>query len=176
MGLVHVYTGDGKGKTTAAFGLAMRALGHGIPVLVMQFLKGGGRLSGEAEFFRGAPGAELICFPDQRHPMFCTKGECDLERLKASINDGFRLARDKVINGRYGLVVLDEVNNCMKAGWLAPEDVLSLIADKPENVELVLTGRGAPGEVIAAADYVTEMRPVRHPADKGVTALDGVEY
>lgn len=173
-GLTHVYTGTGKGKTTAVFGLALRALGRGNRVLVVQFLKGGGELSGEAAMLKALPGAEVIAFTDQRHPIFCK--DCDVEKLKASIGGGFRLAADKVRSGEYDLVVLDEVNNCMREGWLDPADVVSLMRDRPAGVELALTGRGCPDEVIEAADYVTEMRPIKHPAEKGIMARRGVEY
>jgi cob(I)alamin adenosyltransferase len=173
-GLVHVYTGPGKGKTTAAFGLALRALGRGLGVLVVQFLKGGGKLSGEAEYLDARDGVDVICFPDQRHPIFC-KG-CDLEELKVSIRSGFALARKKVFSGEYDMVILDEVINCVREGWLDMEDVARLIREKPVKVELVLTGRGCPDELMELADYVTEMKVVKHPAEAGVRARRGVEY
>jgi len=174
-GLVHVYTGFGKGKTTAAFGLAVRALGQGMRVLVVQFLKGGGELSGEAFYLSKQPGAEVVCFTDQRHPIFC-KGGCDLDKLKASIQEGFALASEKAASGTYELVILDEINNCMKEGWLDTAEVGRFIKEKPENLELVLTGRGCPDEIMEVADYVTEMRLVKHPAENGVMARKGVEY
>ena len=175
-GLVHVYTGFGKGKTTAAFGSAVRALGGGLRVLVVQFLKGGGKLSGEAVFLKEIPGAEVICFPDQRHPIFLKGGEADIEKLIKSINDGFQLAAEKAKSGSYDLVVMDEVNNCMKEGWLETAAVAGLIKERPTGVELILTGRGCPEEIMALADYVTEMRLIKHPAEKGVKARRGVEY
>ncbi|MBI5191359.1 MAG: cob(I)yrinic acid a,c-diamide adenosyltransferase [Nitrospirae bacterium] len=173
-GLTHIYTGFGKGKTSAAFGLALRALGRGNRVLVFQFLKGGGELSGEAAMLKAMPGAELVAFTDQRHPIFC-KG-CDTGRLKESIGEGFRLASDKARSGEYDLVVMDEINNCMKEGWLDPALVVELIRNRPDGVELVLTGRGCPDEVIDAADYVTDMNLIKHPAEKGIMARRGVEY
>ena len=175
-GLVHVYTGSGKGKTTAAFGAAARALGNGMKVLVVQFLKGGGQLSGEAALLKDMPGAELICFSDQRHPIFFRDGGCDLEKLKGSITNGFRLAASKAMSGDYDVVVFDEVNNCMKERWLDAGLVAVLINDRPAGVELILTGRGCPEEIMELADYVTEMRLVKHPAEKGVKARRGVEY
>ncbi len=176
MGLVHVYTGDGKGKTTAAFGLAARALGRGMRVLIVQFLKGNGRPSGEAEFLRHSELAEVIYFENQRHPLLCRGEAVDLDALKGSIQAGFRLAVEKIMSGNYDLVVLDEVNNCAKEGWLDAADLTKLIREKPEDVELVLTGRGALPEVIELADYVTEMRLIKHPAQKGVKARKGVEF
>lgn len=175
-GLTHVYTGLSKGKTTAAFGLALRALGNGMKVLVIQFLKGGGRLSGEARFLSETQGAEVICFTDQRHPIFLKDKNGDKEALVASIKRGFETARDKILSGTYGLVVLDEINNCMREGWLDVREVVRLIEEKPDSVELVLTGRGCPKEIIDVADYVTEMQVVKHPAQNGVKARKGIEY
>ena len=175
-GLTHVYTGSSKGKTTAAFGLALRALGNGMKVLVVQFLKGGGRLSGEAKFLSETPGAEVVCFTDQRHPIFSKDKDGNNEALGASIVHGFSTAREKINSGAYGLVILDEINNCMREGWLDVQEVVRLIKEKPGSVELVLTGRGCPNEVIEVADYVTEMQVVKHPAQSGVKARKGIEY
>jgi len=174
-GLIHVYTGFGKGKTSAAFGLALRALGRGFRVLVVQFLKGGGDLSGEAASLSKLPGAEVVCFTDQRHPIFC-KGGCDVEKLKKSIQEGFRLVTKKAVSGGCDLLILDEINNCMKEGWLGVDDVAGFLRDRPDGLEVVLTGRGCPDEIMDIADYVTEMRLVKHPAEKGVKARKGVEY
>ncbi len=175
-GLVHVYTGFSKGKTTAAAGLAIRALGNGLKVLFIQFLKGRTQPSGEAAFLANAPGAEVIIFADQRHPFFCKPGECDEEELKKSIQDGFALAVEKINSGNYDLVILDEINNCMKERWLDPAVVAEALKARPEHVEVVLTGRGCPKVIAEMADYVTEMNLVRHPAERGIRGRRGVEY
>ncbi len=175
-GLIHVYTGFSKGKTTAAAGLAVRALGSGLKVLFIQFLKGRTEPSGEAAFLSSTPGAEVITFADQRHPIFCKPGQCDIEELKKSIKDGFALAVEKMNSGAYDLVVLDEINNCMKERWLDPGDVAVALKARPEHVEVVLTGRGCPQAIAEIADYVTEMNLVRHPAERGVRGRRGVEY
>ncbi len=174
-GFVHVYTGFSKGKTTAAMGLALRALGQGLRVLVVQFLKGGDSESGEIKMLSKIPGAEVIRFTDQRHPLFCKEG-CDIEELKKSIRWGFARAKEKVLSGDYDLAILDEVNNCVKESWLNFEDVVSLIKERPENLELVLTGRGCPKEIIGLADYVTEMTVIKHPAENGLKARKGIEF
>ena len=174
-GLVHVYTGFSKGKTTAATGLALRALGQGMRVLVVQFLKGGGSVSGEIKMLSKIPGAEIIRFADQRHPLFCKEG-CDIAGLKKSIRRGFALAKEKALSGEYDIVILDEINNCVKEEWLEAEEVVSLINEKPENLELVLTGRGCPKEIIELADYVTEMTVIKHPAENGLKARRGIEF
>jgi len=175
-GLTHVYTGDGKGKTTAAFGLCLRALGRGLRVLVVQFLKGGGKLSGEAKEIDAHEGSQLICFDDQRHPIFFKKGEGDIGALVKSISDGFAMASEKIHSGEFDLVVLDEINNCLKEGWVSAQDIVDLIKEKPVTLELVLTGRGCPDEVMAVADYVTEMKMIKHPAESGTKARKGVEF
>ncbi len=174
-GLVHVYTGFSKGKTTAAMGLALRALGQGMSVLVVQFLKGGGSVSGEIKMLSKIPGAEIIRFTDQRHPLFCKDG-CDIDELRKSIRWGFALAKEKLLSGEYDLAVLDEINNCVKEGWLEAGEVVSVIKEKPEGLELVLTGRGCPREIIELADYVTEMTVIKHPAENGVKARRGIEF
>ncbi len=173
--MVHVYTGLSKGKTTAAMGLALRALGQGMSVLVVQFLKGGGSVSGEIKMLSKIPDAEIIRFTDQRHPLFCKDG-CDVDELKKSIRWGFALAKEKLMSGEYDMAVLDEINNCVKEGWLDVKDVVLLIKERPDNLELVLTGRGCPGEIIELADYVTEMTVIKHPADNGVRARRGIEF
>ncbi len=174
-GLVHVYTGFSKGKTTAAIGLALRALGQGLSVLVVQFLKGGGSVSGEIKMLSKIPGAEIIRFADQRHPLFCKEG-CNIGELKKSIRRGFSLVREKLSSGEYDMAVLDEINNCVKEGWLEAEDLASFIKEKPEGLELVLTGRGCPEEIIELADYVTEMTVIKHPAENGLKARRGIEF
>ncbi|MBN1871226.1 MAG: cob(I)yrinic acid a,c-diamide adenosyltransferase [Candidatus Omnitrophica bacterium] len=168
-GLVHVYTGDGKGKTTAAFGLAARAAGAGFDVCIYQFIKGMpysendvfkkiGNVTieqcGRGCFIRGTPKAEDI--------------KCAAKALEK--------ARAAVRSGRYDLVVLDEVNVAMRMKLVKAADIISLMKGKPDSVELVLTGRYCPKNVLARADLVTEMKKVKHPYDKGVKARKGIEY
>ena len=175
-GLVHVYTGFAKGKTTAAIGLAVRALGQGLKVLLVQFLKGESAPSGEILFLSDKPGIEIIRFADQRHPLFKKEGEINIERLKESVRLGLETARKKMLSGDFDFVVLDEINNCMKEGWLDPEEIVKLIREKPAKVEIALTGRGCPKKIMELADYVTEMHLIKHPAKDGVTARKGVEF
>lgn len=174
-GLVHVYTGFSKGKTTAAMGLALRAMGQGLNVLVVQFLKGGDSVSGEIKMLSKIPGAEIIRFADQRHPLFCKDG-CDIDDLKKSIRGGFSLVKEKIMSGEYDMAILDEINNCVKEGWLDVDDVALLIKERPDTLELVLTGRGCPKEIIELADYVTDMTVIKHPAENGVRARRGIEF
>lgn len=170
-GLVHVYTGDGKGKTTAAFGLAMRAVGRGWRVLIIQFLKA--RESGEvlaAERLR--PELEVRRFGterfiDPRHPR-----EEDLAVLRAGLEE----AKRALASGDYRLVVLDEINVVAHMGLIGEDEVLKTVRSRAEGVEVVLTGRYAPKSFIDAADYVTEFREVKHPFRKGVQAREGIEF
>lgn len=172
-GLLHIYTGEGKGKTTAAIGLAVRAAGWGTPVLFVQFFKEDSVPSGEKEFFKRA-GIELIR-SNCRHPIF-TKGRTDEAAIKAAIRGTFEAVAARLATNAPGLLVLDEVMACIKGGWLAAEEIIAFLRDRPAGVEVVLTGRDAPVELVQLADYVTEMLKIKHPFDAGAVARKGVEY
>ncbi len=171
-GLVQVYTGSGKGKTTAAFGLAMRARGQGLRVSIIQFLKGG--QSGEVEE-AGKLGVKLIKFPSPFCPDWRLNREEKL-KLKAKLQRDFTRAKDMVMGGRYDLVILDELNFVLSRRLLMTKDVLALLREKPAHVEVVLTGRYAPKSIIRRGDLVTEMVEVKHPFQKGIKARKGIEY
>jgi cob(I)alamin adenosyltransferase len=169
-GKVHVYTGDGKGKTTAAFGLAMRARGRGLSVLVIQFLKGKGDF-GEVISARKL-GIKVEQFGTGS---WLWKGMVsDEDRREATA--ALERAKHAVTSREADLVVLDEINVAVFFGLVDIESVLEIIRSRPQDLELVLTGRKAPAEVIALADYVTEMAPVKHPFDRGERARPGIEY
>lgn len=172
-GIVQIYTGEGKGKTTAAFGLALRAAGNGLQVAIFQFLKAEGNMTGElslAEKFNNVK----IFRNDQTHPMFNKKVK--MEEVKKSAELLFKEAKEIIAGGKYDLVVLDEINNCMFGGLLRTEEVLKVMKEKPAEVELILTGRSVPQEIIKEADLVTEMLAIKHYYDKGVEARKGIEY
>jgi cob(I)alamin adenosyltransferase len=170
-GLVQVYTGDGKGKTTCALGLALRAVGQGFKVFMVQFMKG--RDTGEARAAaRLAPELTLRYF-----------GRPGLVNLKAPdpedlvlINEARELARRVMESGDYDLVILDEINLALAYGLIPLEDMLTWLRARPPWVEVVLTGRQAPAELVAFADLVTEMRPVKHYYAAGVPARRGIEW
>jgi len=170
-GFVHLYTGDGKGKTTAALGLALRAAGHGHHVYIGQFLKG--MPYGENLLLAGH---ELITV-DQYGTEECVAfGELRQEHRDAA-HEGLRRSRAALESGEYELVVLDEVDVAIWFGALDVDEVLEVVDARPDHVELVLTGRRAPGALADRADLITEMREVRHYySDKGVTSRPGVEY
>lgn len=168
-GYTHIYTGNGKGKTTAALGLAIRAAGSGLQVFLAQFIKGQqyselkslSRLSdqitveqfGSLRFINGKPSASDI-----------EAALYGLERVKSSM-----------LSGRFDMIIIDEGNVAVNYGLLSKQDLLDLIAMKPENLELVITGRDALPEVIDKADLVTEMKAVKHYYNKGVNARVGIE-
>ena len=189
LGLIHVYTGSGKGKTTASLGLALRAIGHGFKVYVIQFMKGG-RFSGEllaaerylkarikfAQFGQSTPFEEEI-------RMGKLKPSVDIflpfENESEQMYKALRFAEKIIKSRKYDLVILDEINVAMSMGHIKPEDVLRIMLSKPKNVELVLTGRNAPQEIIDAADYANEVKPIKHPFDKSgkrTVGRRGVEY
>lgn len=170
-GLVQVYTGDGKGKTTAAIGLAMRAIGKGLKVLMVQFLKG--RAYGEVETARRL--ADDFTLVQSGLDSFVEKGEPSEEDLRLA-HEGLELARKAIASGEYDIVILDEVNVAVELGVLELEEVLPLLDGKPDTVELVLTGRYAPKEFCDRADLITEMKNIRHCYDRGVKLREGIEY
>ena len=167
-GLIIVHTGDGKGKTTAALGLAIRAWGAGLKVLILQFIKGQ-RCSGELEALN-ALGMEV-----RRLGLgFITKENFDEQRQSA--REALTLARKEILSGAWDLIVLDEINYAMKFGLLDAEETLELIKLRPPQLHLVFTGRGASRQLIDAADLVTEMKLIKHPFQRGIAAQSGIEF
>ena len=170
-GLIQVYTGNGKGKTTAALGLALRAAGHRFRVLVVQFLKGGiayGELKSAKKLF---PYLTIVpmgreCFVDKKNPH-------SVDRRWA--RKGWHLSKEAVQSQKYQVVILDEVNVAVDYGLVPLDELLHLMKNKPENVELVLTGRWATPEVLRQADLVTEMKEIKHYYRKGIESRIGIE-
>jgi cob(I)alamin adenosyltransferase len=169
-GLVQVYTGNGKGKTTAAFGLALRAIGRGLKVYVIQFIKGGFDY-GELYIVDKLPNLTLKAFG--RGKFIVDKPS--KEDIK-SAEEALSLAESVVKSGEYDIVILDEINVALNLKLISLERVIGLIKNKPRHVEIVLTGRYAPNEIIEIADLVTEMREVKHPYNKGCQARRGIEF
>ena len=170
-GLVQVYTGDGKGKTTCALGLALRAVGQGLKVYVVQFLKG--RDTGEARAAaRLAPDLTLRSFGRPVLINFKSPAPEDLALAREALD----LAKDLLAAGDHDLVILDEINLALTYRLLPLPEVLEMLEKRLPWVEVVLTGRQAPAEVVALADLVTEMRPVKHYYEAGVAARRGIEW
>jgi len=168
-GYVQVYTGDGKGKTTAALGLALRAAGHGLWTYVGQFMKG--QHYGELEAVRDNRYITLEQYGDVHHVYEGRATTDDVARARR----GLKLAQEAMLSGKYDIVVLDEVNISIWFGLLKTEDILAFLDERPDDVEVVLTGRRAPQELIERAHLVTEMRPVKHYYEQGVIARPGIE-
>jgi cob(I)alamin adenosyltransferase len=170
-GLIQVYTGSGKGKTSAAFGLALRAIGRGLKVFIIQFIKGGFDY-GELYVVDKLPNLELKAFGRGK---FITEKPAGKEDIGLA-EEALALAEKVVKSGEYDVVILDEINVALNLKLISLEKVLKLLKNKPTHVELVLTGRYAPSEIIEAADLVTEMKEVKHPFNKGFQARKGIEY
>ena len=170
-GLIQVYTGNGKGKTSAAFGLALRAVGRGMRVFMIQFIKGGFDY-GELYVVDKLPNLTLKAFGRGKFVTEKPAGKEDVELAGQAL----ALAEETIKGRRYDVVILDEVNVALSLKLISLEKVLRLIKEKPKHVELVLTGRDAPEEIIEAADLVTEMREIKHPYKKGLPARKGIEY
>lgn len=166
-----VYTGNGKGKTTAALGLAMRAMGHGKKVFFLQFMKGS-KNYGEVKLASSLP---LMTLVQSGLETFVIKGNPSPEDLRLA-TEGLALAKEAVLYGEYDLVVLDEINVAMDYELVPIEEVRDLIQQKPMSVDLVLTGRYIPRQVLELADLISEVQEVRHHYASGVPAREGIEY
>ena len=169
-GCIQVYTGNGKGKTTASLGLALRAVGRGLNVCVFQFIKGGGRYG---EHLAAEQLAPLLTIIQTGRPGWVNTKDITEDRRIAQ--EAFVQAKELLTSGEYDLFVCDEINGAVGFGLIDVEQVLGLISCKPEKTELVLTGRNAHERVIEAADLVTEMREIKHYYKAGVPARSGIE-
>jgi cob(I)alamin adenosyltransferase len=172
--MLIVYTGGGKGKTTAALGMAVRAVGYGHRVLILQFIKGSWRygeldglkrLAPEVELVQGGEG--FVGIIDDTKP---------IEDHEAAARDALALAQAKIASDAYDLVILDEINYALNLNLIALADVQALIASRPRRLDLVLTGNHAHPDIIEQADLVTEMREIKHPYQKGLMAKKGIDF
>lgn len=201
LGLTHVYTGDGKGKTTAGMGLLTRAVGQGCKVFCVQYMKGGA-YTGEMVAAKNF----LPNFSFEQHGRHCIKEQKQLKLLgfdsgieyfdyvrddiecgtcrwcflndelqKKYVSEAYTKS-EEVLKGEYNVVLLDEIITAVQFGFLTSEQVITLIKNKHEDTELILTGRGATEEIMQAADYVTEMKQIKHPFNKGTYARRAIEY
>jgi cob(I)alamin adenosyltransferase len=172
-GLVHIYTGDGKGKTTAAVGLGIRAWGRGMKVLMVQFLKG--MESGELITIRRLGDGFHV---NSGQPMGKFTWNMNEEELKQAADlqkQQLAYAQNEIMTEKWDLLILDEVMAAISTGMVSLEDVLALVKGKPDGLEIVMTGRNAPDSLIEAADYVSEIREVKHPMKSGIAARRGIE-
>jgi cob(I)alamin adenosyltransferase len=170
-GMVQIFTGDGKGKTTAALGTAVRALGHGLKIFVAVFMKGDYPY-GEWEALRTFPNAKIARFGFRT---FTDPANIKPEEREQAEN-ALTAAREAMLSGDYDLVILDEVNVATAWKLVGIEKVVQLIKDRPSQVELILTGRRADKQLIDLADLVTECVKIKHPYDRGTLARSGIEF
>jgi cob(I)alamin adenosyltransferase len=173
-GLLVVYTGNGKGKTTAAIGLCVRACGYDLKVAIVQFIKGSWfsgeingikRLAPNVEFFRTGKG--FVNIIDDNLPI--------TEHEKAA-GEGLEFARELMLSGKYDIIVLDELNVAVQLGLLKIDDVLKFLDERPAGLDMIITGRDAHQRLIEKADLVTEMKEIKHPFQKGKVAKRGIDY
>ena len=170
-GLVQIFTGEGKGKTSAALGVVLRALGHGLRVCIVAFMKGDYPY-GEWEVLSKLPNVKIAKFGFRTFTDPANVKPEEIEQAK----QGLAAAREAMLGGNYDLVVLDEVNVATAWKLVELDEVVRLIRDKPSNVELILTGRHADTKLVQMADLVTECLKIKHPYDKGITSRKGIDY
>jgi cob(I)alamin adenosyltransferase len=168
--LVLVNTGDGKGKSSAAFGVVMRALAREWRVAVVQFLKSGGWNTGEEKIGRQL-GVDWFAIGEG-----FTWDSKDLTQDEAVAQEAWRQAKELILSDNYRLVVLDEITYPMNWGWISTDDVIATIRERPAKVNVVATGRDAPAALIELADTVTEMRSIKHAYERGIAAKKGIDY
>ncbi|WP_066634243.1 cob(I)yrinic acid a,c-diamide adenosyltransferase [Desulfolucanica intricata] len=172
-GLILTFTGNGKGKTTAALGMAFRAWGQGMKVLILQFIKGGwkpGELKTAEEL---KPNFEIR---QLGLGFIINPGPGEMEKHKQAARQALETAANEIMSGDYHLIILDEIFYGIKYGFFETKELLSLLKKKPPQLHLVLTGRNAPEEIIEESDLVTEMKEIKHPYMKGIPAQRGVEF
>ena len=168
-GYIQIYTGDGKGKTTAALGLALRAAGHGLRTYIAQFMKG--QSYGELSSSRLIPEINIEQFGKDTFIHIDQESPEDIRMAKY----GLEKASQAMLSQKYNIIILDEVIVAIHFNLLTIAQVMDFISSKPENIELILTGRRAPQELIERADLVTEMREIKHYYQQGVSVRDGIE-
>ncbi|PIV39818.1 MAG: cob(I)yrinic acid a,c-diamide adenosyltransferase [Candidatus Omnitrophica bacterium CG02_land_8_20_14_3_00__42_8] len=168
--MIHIYTGNGKGKTTSSFGLAMRASGQGLKVIIFQFLKPKSLVTGEEISAKKIKNLKIVKY-EQSHPMFNAGAD-----VKKSIKKAMTEAKKAIFSKRYNMVILDEIINVLDQGFAEKKDFLELIKKAPKDVELVFTGRGDISDIEQFADYVTIMIDKKHPFRQRVNARRGIEY
>ena len=169
-GLIMVHTGDGKGKTTAAMGTALRAVGAGMEVCMVQFIKGAWHY-GEMDAVKRLGHFEIL--PMGKGFTWDTKNPEDDRRTALAT---WEECKKRALSGKYDLVIFDEINYVLDYGFIPTADVVAFLKGKPEKLHVILTGRKAPAELVEIADLVTEMKEIKHPFQKGIVAQKGIEY
>jgi len=169
-GLIHIYTGNGKGKTTAAIGVGIRAIGDGLKVHMIQFMKG--RRYSEIDALENIPNFTVVQYGRDEFVSKKNPDKIDIDLAKK----GFEYTKKIVKSGEYDVVILDEINVAVDFDLIPLEDILHLIEEKPEKVELILTGRYAHPDVVKLADLVSEILEIKHPYQEGVQSRKGIDW
>ncbi|HHW47982.1 MAG TPA: cob(I)yrinic acid a,c-diamide adenosyltransferase [Clostridiaceae bacterium] len=172
-GLVHIYTGNGKGKTTAAIGLGIRAYGRGLKVFMAQFLKG--METGEINTIKKLEPGFTLYRGTSINKFTWEMNADEFEKAKKAQQDIFSHVLEAAQSGRWNLIIMDEIMAAISAGFINLEDVKNFIKNKPGMLEVVMTGRNAPQDLIELADYVSEIKEVKHPIKRGIPARKGIE-
>ena len=173
LGFIHIYTGNGKGKTTSAVGLGIRALGHGLKVCYAYFHKRPEKYGYTEIKQLEKLGAKIFGFA-KGHP-FCNK-ELKVETLQKECSEAIEILTSEVFAANYNLLIMDEILIAVRDGYLPEEKLIKFIKDKPKHLELVMTGRGATKNIIKLADYVSNITKVKHPFDNNIKSRKGIEY
>ncbi|MEJ2658505.1 MAG: cob(I)yrinic acid a,c-diamide adenosyltransferase [Desulfobacterales bacterium] len=168
-GYIHIYTGDGKGKTTAALGLAIRAAGYGMKTYIGQFMKG--QHYGELTALRDFPCITIEQYGDVE----CVHREEITQKHKDQAQQGLKRAQEVMLSDQYDIIILDEINVAVWFNLITIHQVLELLSNRPEHAEIILTGRRAPKALVEIADVVSEMREIKHYYHRGITARTGIE-
>lgn len=173
-GLVHIYTGNGKGKTTAVIGLGIRACGNGLKVLMVQFLKGAE--TGELAILKKLEPNFKLCRNKEVKGFFWNMNQEQKEKLNKLTDQTFNYVLETTSTEEWDMLILDEVMGAISNGLLSVQDIVNFIKNKPDKLEVVLTGRHAPKELIDIANYVSEINAVKHPLSMGIVARKGIEF
>jgi len=173
-GLVHIYTGNGKGKTSAAIGLGIRACGRGLKVFMAQFLKG--METGEITTLKKLEPDFILYRSASTNKFTWDMDAAELVKAREAQQSVFNYALEAAKSGKWDLIILDEIMAAISAGFVSLEDVKDFIRNKPGMLEVVMTGRNAPQELIELADYVSEINEIKHPMKNGIPARKGIEF
>ncbi|MGL4774733.1 MAG: cob(I)yrinic acid a,c-diamide adenosyltransferase [Clostridium sp.] len=173
-GYIQVYTGDGKGKTTCALGQGFRAVGNGLKVKMVQFLKSGE--TGELESVKRLGEDFKIYRFEKRRGFVWTLNEEEIEEVKKEVKVAFEFIKEIIVDNSCDILIIDEVMGVLSNKFLTEDEVLEVLNSKPDKMELILTGRNVPEKILERADLVTEMKPIKHYFKKGVPARKGIEY
>ncbi len=172
-GLIIIFTGKGKGKTTAAMGQALRAVGQGLKVLMLQFVKGTWDYGELESIKRLEPDFEI---QPLGKGFIRSNSKLDENEAQENVNQSWKQARNEILSDKYDMIILDEINYVISYGLLPVEEVLALFEEKPDRLHLILTGRDAHQSIVERADLVTEMNKIKHQYSKGIKAQKGIEF